>query len=390
MASDTPVDICTGIDNHLTCTICQSYYNQPKQLPCSHVYCYSCLDQTISESEQSGAFCCPSCQALVKLPSGKAADLPDSTVMTSLVDGVQRLKGLNLKDSPKCSLCFVVGLETRAETFCVDCWNVLCDGCVLKHKHLHKAHRTQHISEVQLGAILPNRVPVCEEHNKRLDIYCDKCQNPICSACDDHEDHIMRSVEYARKKCAETLDRYIIQIQEREKQYDELMCKVNAARNSCLDQGDLTKSQIKDHGDKLIEMIQIYIKDAHSIIDDKTAEIVKEIDELKEVLRLEKSRLTNAAKHLELSQSYGNQCDVIMAASKVQLYASLLKNNRATRTVPALDVELQLVDLNMLNEQNMIGQIRYDRKKTSCSRRYWNLMLTMDFPIFRTRMMIMY
>ena len=43
------------IKDIVTCTICLSYYKDPRLLPCSHTYCYDCIKQFI----QGDQFACP-------------------------------------------------------------------------------------------------------------------------------------------------------------------------------------------------------------------------------------------------------------------------------------------------------------------------------------------
>jgi hypothetical protein len=46
----------------VTCELCQNYYADPRQIPCSHSFCYDCLAGRLDE--QSLSLTCPKCHRL--------------------------------------------------------------------------------------------------------------------------------------------------------------------------------------------------------------------------------------------------------------------------------------------------------------------------------------
>uniref|UniRef100_A0A915DNA7 RING-type domain-containing protein n=1 Tax=Ditylenchus dipsaci TaxID=166011 RepID=A0A915DNA7_9BILA len=70
--------------NDLDCSICMEMYNEPKLLPCGHMFCHKCVLQLKKGAPLTSSLArkvkikCPNCRALVSVP--KHAALP--TVFT--------------------------------------------------------------------------------------------------------------------------------------------------------------------------------------------------------------------------------------------------------------------------------------------------------------------
>lgn len=70
----------SGIRNHnyeVECAICSEPFVEPRQLPCSHVYCVECLERWVNNEGQWPRLTCPTCREEFHLPdNGTVRDLP--------------------------------------------------------------------------------------------------------------------------------------------------------------------------------------------------------------------------------------------------------------------------------------------------------------------------
>ncbi|CAF4748340.1 unnamed protein product, partial [Rotaria magnacalcarata] len=48
--------------NLITCTICRNYFGDPRQIPCSHSFCYDCISGCFDNDGL--ILICPKCQQL--------------------------------------------------------------------------------------------------------------------------------------------------------------------------------------------------------------------------------------------------------------------------------------------------------------------------------------
>ena len=45
------------VENVITCPICLKHFNEPRMLPCSHTFCFQCIQQMASQND--GLLECP-------------------------------------------------------------------------------------------------------------------------------------------------------------------------------------------------------------------------------------------------------------------------------------------------------------------------------------------
>ena len=88
--SFSKMDIPTLMQNlkeEVTCSVCIHLYEEPKQLPCLHIFCLECLNDLARTSTRHGKIKCPLCQIEVAVPeSGSMETLPDCFYLKNLLD----------------------------------------------------------------------------------------------------------------------------------------------------------------------------------------------------------------------------------------------------------------------------------------------------------------
>ncbi|KAL3890493.1 hypothetical protein ACJMK2_002775 [Sinanodonta woodiana] len=106
-----------------TCPICLGLFNVPRQLPCAHTFCQSCLQSYITskaiEHENKRCIECPVCSKTVghftqnKPTSEWASSFPVDTVIQCMIP--------KSKVDRVCDACTAEGFSVTATGFCVVC-----------------------------------------------------------------------------------------------------------------------------------------------------------------------------------------------------------------------------------------------------------------------------
>ena len=156
---------------------------------------------------------------------------------------MDKLKHLDLDQSPRCSLCACANEEPFSDAFCVDCMHTLCEQCIPKHNPLLDTHtELMPCYDLQLPTILKKRPAKCQELDMFLiRHYEDYSRCTLASVVDEGRDMIYKCLKKVR---------------ELETFYDELTLSIDKAQNTDLNQLDFTKRQTKEHCAKLIKQIE--------------------------------------------------------------------------------------------------------------------------------------
>ena len=126
------------LQREITCPLCLEFFQDPRMLPCQHIYCKTCLDGIVLQKGRY--FACPECRKKVALVGGRVTNLPTAFK-------VNRMKEL-LAD---------LGLEDEAH-----------HGVAHHHK--------------EGGKVVTERV--CNRHpGQSLDLYCRHCEELVCRDC---------------------------------------------------------------------------------------------------------------------------------------------------------------------------------------------------------------
>ncbi len=109
----------SAIAEILQCPICLDRFNDPRALPCQHVFCCSCLKIITSTNKLCSMITCPLCRLI--FPHNKSDQFPVSYVHNQLRDLVPD----NYETKGKCSKC----KEIHLLNFCPCCDYYLCEKC---------------------------------------------------------------------------------------------------------------------------------------------------------------------------------------------------------------------------------------------------------------------
>ena len=77
----------TLVENVITCPVCLRHFDQPRMLPCSHTFCFQCLQQMATQN--NGLFECPRRDG-VTVQGNEINTLPANKVVLDLVQLIGR------------------------------------------------------------------------------------------------------------------------------------------------------------------------------------------------------------------------------------------------------------------------------------------------------------
>jgi hypothetical protein len=191
-------DFSALVENVITCPVCLKHFDQPRMLPCSHTFCFQCLHNM--STQNNGSFECPKRDgtkiqgnAIGALPSNEAicelVKLLRKYILSfeSLVNGWLSSATLELPESnaPLCNRC---GSKESKHWCDSDCKHCFCSSC---WDEIHKVGQYRNHTKVPVKD-RPPEIPRCqEEHDDKLEYWCEQCTKPICTNCKQvtHKDH---------------------------------------------------------------------------------------------------------------------------------------------------------------------------------------------------------
>ncbi|XP_062579596.1 E3 ubiquitin/ISG15 ligase TRIM25-like [Saccostrea cucullata] len=255
------------------CFICLEKLKTPRCLPCSHLFCNSCLCSYIVTScelkETPVGFPCPICREFI--PSPDVSETPEDWAqrfpICNVVDKVDELR----KDK-FCAPCKRENEVETAKSFCVDCEELLCNNCVKYHKRslASRAHVIVPESEPKAIFVKISRAIMkdefCQDHPERkIELYCEDHSEVCCGLC--------VSIDHRMCDSVETIQKAAVRIKNSEEVRSIL-------------------SELKSYEDKLLELRE---KEEENVIvfDDASDDIVEETKKLRQEIKEHLDRLEN-------------------------------------------------------------------------------------------------
>ncbi|MEQ2159974.1 hypothetical protein GOODEAATRI_028766 [Goodea atripinnis] len=153
------------------CVICMDSFTNPVSIPCGHNFCLECINGFWDTSHKSE---CPLCKENFRNRPALRVNPPRRNCSTES----------SKSDNITCDICGENKLT--AVKSCLVCQASYCemhltphlrDSMMTKHRLTDPAtFRTSHL---------------CRNHNKPLEMFCKKCQSPVCTSCTerDHKHH---------------------------------------------------------------------------------------------------------------------------------------------------------------------------------------------------------
>lgn len=181
-------------DRNITfqCILCDQSLRRPRELPCYHSVCETCLHEHIISStkrkDQPDSFPCPVCSTTIFPPSSEkqiqnwAAIFPLNKLMMFISDDA------SFDTSKGCDSCKRTFENSIAKHWCDDCQERFCDNCLSFHSRM-KVCEDHMIVELPLGKDARDRrqfemTEYCSLHcGKTLELFCSDHSSLCCVVC---------------------------------------------------------------------------------------------------------------------------------------------------------------------------------------------------------------
>ncbi|KAL3888706.1 hypothetical protein ACJMK2_001069 [Sinanodonta woodiana] len=174
------------------CPICLDDFKTPRELPCAHTFCESCLRSYImkeaTKQPLSKEIDCPVCRQPVS-PSQKhktfqewASLFPYNTVLQTTSSSKSKLDYI-------CQACIHESVSITADGFCVVCKEAMCGNCIKFHKKQKLLKNHNIIPMDEISGNLQNVIKyvtrfTCSDHNEdEVQFYCRDHKIAFCGSC---------------------------------------------------------------------------------------------------------------------------------------------------------------------------------------------------------------
>ncbi|RVE61616.1 hypothetical protein OJAV_G00172440 [Oryzias javanicus] len=162
------------LEELLTCPVCQDIFRDPRQLPCGHSMCLSCL-KNLEDHSSNSPLRCPDCRAQF----GEVVDVQRSYALAHISEDYKLCKNRREKLAKKvyCDCCS----ETKTLAFktCLKCEVSMCKEHVKNHLELPAF--TGHPLVDPLSDLNERKCPQHEDDVLRY--YCNSSRRYICNVC---------------------------------------------------------------------------------------------------------------------------------------------------------------------------------------------------------------
>ena len=203
------------LEEEITCPVCQEHFRDPKILPCLHYYCKECVRQLALRAGTNNPFACPECRRETVLPQNDPDQLPTAFFVNRMKELRTKMGKVQGKMEAVCEMCS----RAKAEAFCRQCTEFICNDCVKLHGVLkmfvgHKVVTLQELKEGGAKAIPLKEAPpsMCKDHDEPLKIYCFDCNHLICRDCviSGHAGHKFEFVKKSAPQYKKTLKESLV------------------------------------------------------------------------------------------------------------------------------------------------------------------------------------
>ena len=197
----------------IECPICLNEQQDPRLLSCRHIYCYKCLRDYHEKGKYRNALPCPQCREVTTLNQGDVDTLPKFFFMNELKEVVMAGDGVrgDKPDKYGSVTCSTENCGQPGLKYCKQC-EFLCQQCFDDHSKSRVTQSHQVITASEGAAFTKSELlfyPPCHRHeHKVMDVYCLKCNQPMCSTCSNttHNGHQQCDLDQHAKVCKTKLE----------------------------------------------------------------------------------------------------------------------------------------------------------------------------------------
>ena len=325
-----------GVEDEITCPVCQDHFQEPKILPCCHYYCKQCIQKLAMRAGANQPFPCPECRRDTLLPQNDPNQLPTAFFVNRMKELHTKMEKAHGKVEALCEQCS----GGKATAFCRHCTEFICEECVKSHQKLkvYMGHKVTSLEELKKGEseeilIKKPPPPTCKDHDEQMKIYCFDCNRLICRDCTmiDHKEHKYDFVKKAAPKTKEKLTENLASLK-------EIQVSLHGATQTVKS----TKSDVEAQGASVANTIERSFDKLHQIIEQRKREL---LEKAASVTKGKLDRLSIQEKGFE------------MASGTIQSLVDFVEQNIESAT----EEELMSIHMQVLN------RISEETRKHQCS-----------------------
>ena len=211
------------LQQEVMCPLCLDTFEDPRVLPCQHVYCKSCLDHLASRGGNV-SLACPECR--------KAPDLADGVAGLPIAFQINRLKEVVAK----------MTLEEEGE----------------KEKVKRSVEPDGPTADVPARQ---GSVSSCGRHpGQPLDLYCRQCEELVCRDCilfgKMHASHTYNKVEEITREFRRDIRRELASLLQKQPALTDAVTDVRRAQQTLEESCGVIASKISESYDRVIGIVE--------------------------------------------------------------------------------------------------------------------------------------
>ena len=264
------------LEEEITCPVCQEHFREPKILPCLHYYCKECVRQLAVRAGPNRPFACPECRRGTVLPQNDPDQLPTAFFVNRMKELHAKMEKAQGKVEAVCEMCS----GAKAEAFCRQCTEFICNDCVRSHRKMkvfagHKVVTLQELKEGGAKEIPLKETPpsMCKDHDEQLKIYCFDCSCLICRDCIicDHAGHKFEFVKKSAPQYKKTLKESLTPLA-------GIQTNISAATSEIAK----VEEEVSEQHTAVRDTIQESFKQLHEILRKREKQLLDRASELKQ------------------------------------------------------------------------------------------------------------
>ena len=368
------------LKEEVTCSVCSNVYTNPKQLPCLHIFCLTCLNDLARTSAHHGSVKCPLCQSEVAVPeTGTMETLPSCLHVKNLLD-IFAFKECNISEIT-CGNC---NKKNEEASYCSHCDDFWCHGCLNAHNILkeNKLHRVLALKDMgnfedvlkrpdtlvrQTGAIADhasgdtNVAKVMNNIDCKLDT-AKESSNTI-SNCIQLLEEETRLLDYRSKtnkeRIQQTVKSLILALQQKEQELvTEVEIQTKEAQEQVKKRKDELQDQLNKRGQSISQIEALiqrgtgaeFVTSTKPIIDN-LLEGLQRLQDLEMPSTTDWKTVTMFARNEEISQSLQNSGIGHLATKKTTTELNKCSVKWFQAATAGLKTEIEVITKNSVGEQ---------------------------------------
>ena len=175
-----------------------------------------------------------------------------------------------------CEMCS----RAKAEAFCRQCAEFICDDCVRSHRNMKvfASHKVVTIEELKEGGAkaipLKEALPsMCTDHDEQLKIYCFDCNRLICRDCIiyDHAGHTSEFVKKSAPRYKKTLKESLAPL-----------VKIETNLSAATAEVEEVEREVSEQHKAVADAIEQSFKQLHEILLKREKQLLERASELKQ------------------------------------------------------------------------------------------------------------